>query len=230
MANDKGFAFLAPITVTIVLSILAIAGFFVFQKAKEFSDQQAQNQNTDQNQQIACTQEAKQCPDGSFVGRTGANCEFAECPQTENLNVITYSNTEYGFEFKYPEKLNSKYFNLQKPIIIKSLKTDINIKNNCYIGGANPAQKRQDIIINEISFCFSQSYDPGAGSGANYYFYTFLKDNNYFTIQFQINQPNSCGPYVDTENQIPCQNDFQNYQTIVDKPLQDSINTLKIIN
>ncbi|MFH0947680.1 MAG: Gmad2 immunoglobulin-like domain-containing protein [Elusimicrobiota bacterium] len=28
----------------------------------------------------ACTQEAKQCPDGSYVGRTGPNCEFAPCP------------------------------------------------------------------------------------------------------------------------------------------------------
>ncbi len=28
----------------------------------------------------ACTQEAKQCPDGSYVGRTGPNCEFGLCP------------------------------------------------------------------------------------------------------------------------------------------------------
>lgn len=28
----------------------------------------------------ACTMEAKICPDGSAVGRTGPNCEFAECP------------------------------------------------------------------------------------------------------------------------------------------------------
>ncbi len=30
--------------------------------------------------QQACTQEAKLCPDGSSVGRTGPNCEFAPCP------------------------------------------------------------------------------------------------------------------------------------------------------
>ncbi len=28
----------------------------------------------------ACTLEAKVCPDGSSVGRTGPNCEFAQCP------------------------------------------------------------------------------------------------------------------------------------------------------
>jgi len=29
---------------------------------------------------VACTQEAKLCPDGSTVTRTGPNCEFTECP------------------------------------------------------------------------------------------------------------------------------------------------------
>lgn len=32
---------------------------------------------------IACTQEAKQCSDGSYVGRTGPNCEFAACPSAQ---------------------------------------------------------------------------------------------------------------------------------------------------
>lgn len=38
----------------------------------------------DQDQALTptlCTQEAKVCPDGSSVGRTGPNCEFASCPQ-----------------------------------------------------------------------------------------------------------------------------------------------------
>ncbi len=29
---------------------------------------------------VACTEEAKVCPDGSAVGRTAPNCEFAPCP------------------------------------------------------------------------------------------------------------------------------------------------------
>ncbi len=32
---------------------------------------------------IACSQEARICPDGSTVSRTGQNCEFSECPETE---------------------------------------------------------------------------------------------------------------------------------------------------
>lgn len=29
---------------------------------------------------VVCTMDAKECPDGSFVGRTGPRCEFAACP------------------------------------------------------------------------------------------------------------------------------------------------------
>jgi hypothetical protein len=32
---------------------------------------------------VACTMDAKQCPDGSFVGRVGPDCEFAPCPDSE---------------------------------------------------------------------------------------------------------------------------------------------------
>jgi hypothetical protein len=55
---------------------------------------------------VACTMEAKICPDGSSVGRIGPNCEFAECPGisdgSENWKV--YKNEQYGFEFEYSAK------------------------------------------------------------------------------------------------------------------------------
>ena len=31
---------------------------------------------------VFCTQDAKLCPDGSYVGRSGPNCDFAPCPLT----------------------------------------------------------------------------------------------------------------------------------------------------
>ena len=36
-------------------------------------------------EKVACTMEAKLCPDGSYVSRTGPNCEFTPCPQTNSL-------------------------------------------------------------------------------------------------------------------------------------------------
>jgi hypothetical protein len=34
---------------------------------------------------VACTMEAKLCPDGSAVGRSGPNCEFAPCPAVNSI-------------------------------------------------------------------------------------------------------------------------------------------------
>jgi hypothetical protein len=45
---------------------------------------------------IACTMEAKQCPDGSYVGRTGPRCEFAPCPGIRRVYLYYYDpNRDY---------------------------------------------------------------------------------------------------------------------------------------
>ena len=38
------------------------------------------NKDTSVVEPVFCTQDAKLCPDGSYVGRTGPKCEFSECP------------------------------------------------------------------------------------------------------------------------------------------------------
>lgn len=40
---------------------------------------------------LACTAEAKLCPDGSYVGRTGPSCEFADCP-LDYCSSFSYSD------------------------------------------------------------------------------------------------------------------------------------------
>lgn len=47
--------------------------------------------------QVACTLEAKICPDGSAVGRQGPNCEFSECP------FPNASDAEANIAFVVPE-------------------------------------------------------------------------------------------------------------------------------
>lgn len=43
-----------------------------------------------------CTMEAKQCPDGSYVGRTGPNCEFSACPGTSGTSSSGSSGSADG--------------------------------------------------------------------------------------------------------------------------------------
>lgn len=47
------------------------------------------------NATTACTMEAKSCPDGSYVGRTGSNCEFAACP-TNTAGSCKLCTAGYG--------------------------------------------------------------------------------------------------------------------------------------
>lgn len=61
---------LIVILIIIILAVGAVA-YFVYKLP---------NKSSDNNGKIACTTEAKLCPDGSYVARTGLNCEFAPCP------------------------------------------------------------------------------------------------------------------------------------------------------
>lgn len=47
--------------------------------------------STSSAQPKACTQDAKICPDGTGVGRTGPNCEFAPCPAKSATESPTIS-------------------------------------------------------------------------------------------------------------------------------------------
>lgn len=70
----------------ILIGALAIAGGIaglVFFAAREQA----------QAPEVACTMEAMQCPDGSYVGRTGPNCEFSACPQISEGQDPASENT-----------------------------------------------------------------------------------------------------------------------------------------
>lgn len=63
---NKGFV---PILIFIVVAAIGIAGYFSYK-------------NYLSNKTVACTLEARICPDGSAVGRVGPKCEFAACPSS----------------------------------------------------------------------------------------------------------------------------------------------------
>lgn len=110
--NQKGFA-----PVIIILAVLLIGGiaggaYYLGKLPVRFSN----------NSPRACTQEAKICPDGSAVGRSGPNCEFAQCPQVtptkpadETASWKTYTNEKFSYSIKYPQLLSIRMRNNYLP-------------------------------------------------------------------------------------------------------------------
>jgi hypothetical protein len=45
------------------------------------------------NSPMACTTEAKLCPDGSYVGRVGPKCEFSSCPIVATTTAVVSTTT-----------------------------------------------------------------------------------------------------------------------------------------
>ncbi|MDP2736249.1 MAG: hypothetical protein Q8O59_00475 [bacterium] len=72
---NKNIIIGAVIAVAVVL--MAVAGF----KAYQVDSVKSAKDNMPPK---ACTEEAKICPDGSAVGRTEPNCEFAACPSEDS--------------------------------------------------------------------------------------------------------------------------------------------------
>jgi len=68
MKNQKGITLLIAIIIILVVVLIGGGAVYYYYATKT------------QPKSAACTEEAKVCPDGSSVGRTGPNCEFATCP------------------------------------------------------------------------------------------------------------------------------------------------------
>jgi len=73
------FKYIIIVVILIAVVLAGVACGYFWQKLNHAK----QNIN-----KIACTMEAKLCPDGSYVSRTGPNCEFTECPAVK-LSGIT---------------------------------------------------------------------------------------------------------------------------------------------
>src|SRR5690606_18330486 len=48
----------------------------------------------EQEKTVICSMELKRCPDGTYVSRTGENCEFAKCPT--NKYQLIYGMSLYS--------------------------------------------------------------------------------------------------------------------------------------
>ncbi|HVZ76141.1 MAG TPA: hypothetical protein VG934_02620 [Candidatus Paceibacterota bacterium] len=78
----------------LVLGIVALAGVFAFATHPFGSFLGIPRFPSGGDAQVACTMEAKLCPDGvTYVGRTGPDCHFAACPGESSSTPVSGTAT-----------------------------------------------------------------------------------------------------------------------------------------
>lgn len=151
--------------IAIILGVaLLLIGFIVLPKA--FS----------RSHRIACTQEAKLCPDGSYVGRAGPTCEFTACPNNDLWKTMT--DTKQGIAYQYPDRLLTKYISAQAwPPVVK-------LEHR----SPSPCPKDAQTLDGRYSYCLQTQTEGAAGSVYTTYTYSTgsLAPETTLTISFTL--------------------------------------------
>lgn len=185
-----------------------------------------QNNLPQQNNQVACTMDAKQCPDGSYVGRTGPKCEFAACPAVSSTSLPslkTFSDTAKGFSFQYPEKLSTSYMHALDWPPAMQIYTGPFL---CEAAGSENVSggKTEERIIGGRTFCVTLESEGAAGSIYNQYAYKTTENNKLVIFTFSI-QAVQCGNY-DEPKKTECEKERATFN--IDSVVNQIVNTLKI--
>ena len=83
--------YVIPSLVVLVIILTGAVAYLAGQQNRSLSDifkSNASPVSSPAPQGKACTLDAKLCDDGSSVGRTGPNCEFAPCPSTKPKQTV----------------------------------------------------------------------------------------------------------------------------------------------
>ncbi|TSC90196.1 MAG: Uncharacterized protein G01um10145_300 [Microgenomates group bacterium Gr01-1014_5] len=110
---QRGFA---PVILVLVLALLSV-GLAYFYGVKQGKQSLPIALVSPSPESVVCTQDALQCPDGSYVGRTGPNCEFV-CPGNETDKWKTYTDEVLGYSLKYPSDILVRYVCEQEGFIL----------------------------------------------------------------------------------------------------------------
>lgn len=146
---------------------------------------------------VYCTQEAKQCPDGSYVGRTGPRCEFTPCPSGGSVNVPPVTNvppTDDGLEaisYSYQQPLTTTYITGEEwpPTVRVALGT-----YRCDTTSTGTTER----VVGEQRYCLNVIGDGAAGHFYTTYNYMTWKGSYLIQISFVL-RATQCGVYDDPQ-------------------------------
>lgn len=183
----------------------------------------------------SCTLEAKICPNGTTVGRTGPNCEFAPCPAATSTVPAPTAKTDWkiatdtvnGITFQYPAQLMTKYIRaVDWPPSVQVVSGPF----TCTEAGSEitPAGKTQKEVINGHTYCVTEESQGAAGSIYSSYAYAFPRGNKVMIFTFSLQLP-QCVNY-DEPRRTECTQERQTFDlnNLVDE-IVSTIKTLKVV-
>lgn len=172
----------------------------------------------------------KQNNDYTYPEPVLTNEHATSTPHQTDTTWKTYSNAAQGLTFQYPASFNSDYASFQntpKAFYATTAGTD----SGCYVpqGVSAGTLFQTKLVINNINFCLSTTTGVGAGQLYTTYYFTTRNLKTYATLEYTVHTPNGCGAYgMETDPAYQkCQVFFNNYKTIVEKPIVESAGTLK---
>jgi hypothetical protein len=149
--------------------------------------------------------EAKICPDGTAVGRTGPNCEFGPCasemPVVGTESWKTSTDTAERVSFKYPEDLSTTYIHaVDWPPTVAVTDGPF----SCTEAGSEIARAGKTELrrVVDREYCVTKESEGAAGSTYTMYAYAFEPqtggNGSVVILTFTLRAP-QCANYDDPQ-------------------------------
>lgn len=189
------------LSVAILISLVSFVGYKYF-----MSDSGVE--------EVACTMEAKLCPDGSYVGRTGPECGFAACPSA--VGSVWTSTSSPQANFSYPTSLSTSYITtVDWPPTIDVLDEDF----SCIEAGQETERAgiTSKETINGKEYCVTKESEGAAGNTYTKYVYAFWKEDRMVIITFSLRRP-QCANYPAPQSTV-CSDEQESFDlnSVIDK-------------
>jgi len=110
----------------------------------------------------------------------------------ETATWETYRNEEYGYEVKYPEKINKTYIKTQEwppKVTVGPIDPEFLCKKL-----QNSNSEQNEITVNDNKYCLFKYWEGAMGARYVTYLYTTTKDDKHLTLEFILGF-SSCGAF-----------------------------------
>lgn len=187
-----------------VVLLVVAAGLFVYQE-KWSATHTVSPEATSTIIVSHCDNDAKLCPDGSTVLRSGPQCEFAACPSMfgEAREWQNRKDPKSDISFKYPATLGSSYVtaSIWPPAI--SVTDGAQACATTSDAQSVPGPTLSEQTFNGEMFCVWQQDEGAAGSTYREFRISFVKDEKTYVLGFTVQLP-QCMNYDGAEQSV-CQ-------------------------